>query len=335
MCLFTNYIENPKYRPNRKNGYNPPKLEDMRLKYVPTKCGRCIECRKEKKRMWIARLSEEIRVDEKALFVTLTFNNTSLEYLSKETFGRNYTKNNEELHLIVTKAVRRFLELIRKHTKKSIKHWLITEKGEDFERIHLHGIIWCDKKLLKHWRYGYSYIGTFVNEQTINYITKYMLKVCEKDKTFIGKIFTSKGIGETYVEREGKKRNRYQECKTIETYRTRKGIEVNLPQYYRLKIYNEEEREKLWIQKQEQGYRYIAGEKVSTEDIDTWENLTNYYQSRAKRLYNDDFEEWQKEKQIKRLQKMKAYRDKERTRVSKTLEARKGAESPKTHDGVY
>ena len=41
----------------------------------------------------------------------------------------------------------------------------------------------------------------------------------------------------------------------------RSGRKINLPDYYKRKIYTEEEREKLWIEKQEKGYRYIMGEK--------------------------------------------------------------------------
>ena len=49
MCLYTKYIENPKYKPNKKNNYNPPVCEDRRLFYVPVKCGKCIECKQQKK----------------------------------------------------------------------------------------------------------------------------------------------------------------------------------------------------------------------------------------------------------------------------------------------
>ena len=45
----------------------------MRTYYVPTKCGRCIECRQQRQREWIVRLSEELRENNNALFVTLTF----------------------------------------------------------------------------------------------------------------------------------------------------------------------------------------------------------------------------------------------------------------------
>lgn len=302
MCLYTKYILNPKYRPNKKNNYKPPKCEDERLKYVPVSCGRCIECRKKKKREWLVRLSEEIKEDNKCMFVTLTFSDREFNILSHKVFNR-ITQNDEEENQICIRAVRMWLERIRAKTGKSVKHWLITEKGEDFGRIHLHGIVWADTWVLNEWGYGYVSRGTYVNEQTINYITKYVTKVNEKFRNFIGKVLTSKGIGKIYIEKNrgtGK----------ADEYRTRKGFIINQPDYYRRNIYTDEERERIWIENQERGYRYICGEKVSTENLEEWENLTKYYQQRAKRLYNENETEWEADKAKKRLERMRITRAK-------------------------
>lgn len=300
MCLYTKYIENPKFKPNKKNNYRPPKCTDERLRYVPVSCGRCIECRKKKRREWLVRLSEEIKENSNCMFITLTFNEKSLRKLSKELFNRK-AQNDEEENQVCIKAVRMWLERIRAVTGKSIQHWLITEKGEDFGRIHLHGIVWAKPWILEKWGYGYVSRGTYVNEQTINYITKYVTKVNEKFKHFIGKVLCSKGIGKNYIKK-------YKGTGKEDNYRTRKGFIINLPDYYRRNIYSDEERENLWIENQEKGYRYICGEKVSTENTEEWENLTRYYQQRAKRLYNENEEEWDAEKQKKRLERMKIAR---------------------------
>lgn len=313
MCLYTKYIENPRYKPNKKNNYKPPKCTDERLKYVPVSCGRCIECRKKKKREWMVRLTEEIKSDNKCMFVTLTFSDKNFKQLAMKIFNRQ-TQNDEEENRVCTEAVRYWLERIRKESKKSIKHWLITEKGEDFGRIHLHGIIWAENWALEKWNYGYVSRGTYVNEKTINYITKYVTKVNEKFKHFIGKILTSKGIGKDYITKNkgtGKEDN----------YRTRKGFLLSQPDYYRRNIYSDEERESIWIKNQEKGYRYIYGEKVSTENIEEWENLTRYYQERAKKLYNEDENEWEADKQKKRLQRMKIARIKYLKAVNKSLKS--------------
>jgi hypothetical protein len=41
----------------------------------------------------------------------------------------------------MTEETRRCLERIRKQTGKSLKHWCVTELGEENDRIHLHGIV--------------------------------------------------------------------------------------------------------------------------------------------------------------------------------------------------
>ena len=69
------------------------------------------------------------------------------------------------------------LERIRKKTKKSIRHWFITELGEITGRIHLHGICWGNPDLVKeNWKYGFVFQGNMCNEKTVNYVVKYMLK---------------------------------------------------------------------------------------------------------------------------------------------------------------
>lgn len=307
MCLYTKYVLNPKYKPNKKNNGKPPVCRDKRLLYVPVKCGRCMECRKQKQREWVTRLSEEIRNDNRGLFVTLTIND--------ENFDKLRENEHEDGNDICTRAVRRFLERIRKDTGKSVKHWAITELGDEKGRYHLHGIFFCDPMLIKkHWQYGFVFIGTWVNEATVFYITKYMMKKNEHDPNFIGKIFASKGIGSGYFKRADAKRNQYQEKKTNETYRLRNGAKVSLPQYYRNKIYSESDKEKLWIEKQERGYRYIMGVKVNVDDEKTYNQWLEHFQQMGVDLYKDNPDEWDAAKQRERLRKMKLYRERMRSK---------------------
>ena len=49
-CLFPKLIKNPRYLPNKKNGGKPPALTDKRVEFVPVSCGKCIECRKKRRR---------------------------------------------------------------------------------------------------------------------------------------------------------------------------------------------------------------------------------------------------------------------------------------------
>ena len=143
---------------------------------------------------------------------------------------------------------------------------MVTEKGEGYGRIHLHGIVWCPKERVEQWGYGYVYIGDYVNQTTIAYVTKYMLKICEKWPDFRGKVMCSAGIGSRYEMSYNAKRNRYRGKETIETYKMEDGRELPLPKYYHDKIYTEDERENLWIIKQERGYRYIHRTERDVQD---------------------------------------------------------------------
>lgn len=271
MCLYPQLITNKKYIPTKKNP-NPPEPKDKRVLYVPIACGNCMECRKQKARAWSVRLQEEIRTNNKGEFVTLTFSNESYKKLSEEITVDGYERDNQ----IAILAVRRFLERWRKKYKKSIKHWLITELGhEGTENVHLHGIIFKDIKgnlaeqkedISKIWGYGFVYVGDYVNEKTINYCVKYATKIDEKHKEYKAKILCSKGIGEGYTTRLDANLNKYKGENTDERYTTRTGAKMNLPVYWRNKIYTEEEREKLWLQKLDKKERWVDGQKISIDN---------------------------------------------------------------------
>ena len=175
-------------------------IKDERTLYVPVGCGKCIECMNKKAREWQIRLYEEIKTTSEMKFVTLTFSEESLIKLEKETKFKNTKKILE--NEIATTGVRKFLERWRKEFKTSVKHWLVTELGHNgTERIHLHGVIFSDDEdaIIKNWKYGYIYFGTYVNEQTINYIVKYVSKIDNDHKGYIPKILTSAGIGKNFL----------------------------------------------------------------------------------------------------------------------------------------
>ena len=318
MCLYPDYLKNPKYKATKKNGGNIPPLIDKRVEYVPIGCGKCIECRSQKAREWKVRLSEEIKVSRNGKFVTLTFSDESLnkldKRLDKEEGGKELTGYNRD-NAICSLAVRLFLERWRKKYKKSVRHWLVTEiGGKRTERIHIHGIIFTEAVdcISERWGYGYVYAGEYVNQKTINYIVKYVYKIDEKHKEYKSKIYASKGIGKNYFERKDSQRNKYKKNETIETYKTSGGYELSLPIYYRNKIYTEEEREKLWIEKLDKQERWVCGVKVDiSENEDEYYKLLKEKRLMNKRLgYGDDVINWELKKyeqdrrNLKRLERM-------------------------------
>lgn len=299
MCLYPKLIENPKYKPSKRNGGNPVPCTDERKRFVPIGCGKCIECLKQKALGWSIRLNEELKVNNFAYFVTFTFAPQELMKLRKELHLR-------ECNAVAGKAIRRFLERWRKKYKKSLKHWFITELGhEGTERIHLHGIIFSNfeitqQTLADFWKYGNVDVGDYCNLQTINYIVKYVHKIDNDHKGFYGEIFCSAGIGRNYIDRTITKQiHRYREGKTIEYYRMPNGGKVALPIYYRNHLFTEDQREELWVKRIEEKKRYVLGTEI--ENINTHEGEQRYLRVLKKAQeknrdagFGDDSKQWKK-----------------------------------------
>ena len=108
-------------------------------------------------------------------------------------------------------------------------------------------------------------MGTFVNTKTINYIIKYITKIDEDHKGFKSIILSSAGIGKQYTERQDAQNNKYNGENTKETYILPNGTRTALPIYYRNKIYTDEERQKLWLNKLDKQERYVMGIKISVK----------------------------------------------------------------------
>ncbi|UPW41242.1 replication initiator protein [Sigmofec virus UA08Rod_4774] len=292
MCLYPRLIRNPRYIQNKKNGGYVPTPTDNRARFVAIGCGECIECRKKKSRDWRIRLLEEFKTNNQCSFITLTFDNDSLlkyRLLAEEELNplglNKYCDIYETDNIAAKIAIRHMLERHRKKTGKSIKHWLITERGhKNTRRIHIHGIIWykfeqrgrgnsINHDLTKLWANGWAYNGDYVGEATISYISKYITKNDVDNKHYTGKIMSSPGIGKAYILKGGK-RNVYNKDKTCETYKLPNGQEIGLPMYYRNHIYNENQREKLWMALLDKKTRYVLGTKVDvSESEDIYSNL--------------------------------------------------------------
>lgn len=319
MCLYPKLIKNKKYTPNKKNGGIIPAYTDKRVLAVPVGCGKCIECTKQRARGWQTRLKEDIRHHKNGIFVTLTFSPEEYTKLNKEI-------NQEQLEYdidnqICKLAIKRFLGRWKKHHKgKSIRHWLVTELGhQGTEHVHLHGILYATeeqkKEITKLWKYGFVWMGyenkaNYVNEKTINYITKYVSKIDFKHKEYKPIILCSPGIGKGYIDRLDHLGNKYKKNNTNETYTDRQGIKTALPIYWRNKIYTDEEREKLWIEKLDKEIRYICGEKIDiSKGMKEYYKLLEYHRSRNKTLgYGDNQKNWQKieyENQIRKITRRK------------------------------
>lgn len=329
VCLYPKLIQNRKYVANKKNGGIVPEMTDPRVKFVPIGCGKCMECLKQKGREWKVRLLEEVKHQElKGYFVTYTFSNEGyteiVNKLRKDGFDlMGYPLENQ----VCTKATRLYLERWRKKHKKSLRHWFVSELGGNkTERVHMHGIVWTDKEpeeIVKHWKYGAVTIGyrTYnqggkpinknglgsVSEKTISYITKYVTKTDLLHKEYKPIILTSAGIGKGYFNSPDANNIFYEGTETREYYRDKSGNKRALPIYYRNYLFNEDEREQLWLHKLDEGKRYVNG--VLARDDKEYYNLLNVAREKNYRLgFGNDKINWDirryeyQRKKLKQLQ---------------------------------
>lgn len=325
MCLYPKIILNKKYLPNKKNGGIVPRFprgkdgkEDRRVMYVPVGCGKCMECKKQKANEWRVRLNEEVKSNKmNCHFVTLTFSDESLKKLYNKYFSKSDIKGYLLDNEICIKAVRLFLERWRKKTKKSVKHWFITELGhEGTENVHMHGFIWTDRPsrfIDDRWGYGFVWDSVrekgYVNEQSINYVIKYCTKKDELHKEYEPKILCSAGIGKGYFDRDDWKLNKFKGKSTEQGYKSSTGVKMGLPIYYRNKIWSDREREMLWMDMLDENVRYVDGYKINMNyDIDEKE----YYRrlNKARKLnerlgYGSDEKDWNRVQYERERRRMK------------------------------
>lgn len=335
MCIYSKLVTNPKYRANKKNGGIVPPLLDKRMKQIPAGCGKCIECRKQKGNGWMVRLMEDIKDHKNGHMVTLTFSDEELKKLEDDVQAESMEKLEGYAldNAAAVKGIRRFLELWRYYEGKTIRHWLVTELGENnTERIHVHGIMYTDNPELitERWKYGFTYIGKYVSERTIKYVVKYLTKVDFKHKEYIPKMCVSPGIGKGYIERVGKKKNAYKGDKTIVTYKSRLGHEYNMPIYWRNQIWNEEQREKLWGILLDKEERWIDGVRIDLKWNDAEERETRAREDAQKKNdrlgYGNDKINWNQKRyendirNIKKLQRDRKIASQTATRGGRTAE---------------
>lgn len=316
MCLYPKRYINKKYTATEKNGGVIPTLPvighdsqgepvyDYRVLHIEIPCGQCIECRNAKAREWQVRLAEEIKAHKYNYFITLTFAPKELEQLClKSRLG--------ECNAVCGYAVRHMLERWRKDNKKSIKHWLITELGhEGTERIHMHGLLFNDKPIefgevddnhlrkWKYWKYGHIYVGEYVNNRTINYISKYITKIDNDHKGFIGQILASAGIGKQFLEKtKYSNEYKYRPRANSDYYRLENGCKVKLPTYYKNKLYNENEREQIWREFMDSEKLSVMGKEheLRTTPGKTIERIIeNAQNNNIFQGYGNDRKEWRK-----------------------------------------
>lgn len=303
MCINKKQILNRKYTMTKKNGGIVPVLRDRRQMYVMVPCGQCYVCKRKKAREWRMRLSEDLKVNKNAKVVLLTFSTESLrqitngEDLRGKKIGKPIELTGYELdNEICRRAVKAFRERWRKKYGRSIRHWLITELGTDpkkTEHVHMHGLVWIDDRYIvegdfmdeveRIWAYGMLGRGrknwetgkwdNYINEKTASYFTKYVSKRDDLHKEYNQIILTSAGIGKAFLNSVEVDNNRFRGKETNQLYQVKDGGALPMPEYFRRKLYTDEQREKLTGWMLDEGIIYIDGKPFKADVGDDKINL--------------------------------------------------------------
>lgn len=183
--------------------------------------------------------------------------------------------------------------------------------------LHLHGIVWTNEpqaQIQSKWKYGYiwpknekEWRENYVNEKTVNYLIKYVKKRDLQHKEYKPIVLTSAGIGKNYIDRPDSIKNKFNGTNTKETYTTRTGHQISMPIYWRNKIYTEEEREKLWLNRLDKNERWIRGEKIdiSENEQDYFKTLEHHRKINKRLGYGDDKINWEQKKYENKLRELK------------------------------
>ena len=239
-CLIPRSVVNPRYK--KIAPLNHYLLYGSRLDYkVPVDCGRCINCFRKYMGSWRFRLIHE--------FLSLTPEQRSRSYYVTLTIEpKFYTEKKPLLKLMV----RRFLDRARKKYGHSIRHFLVTERGEDTNRYHFHGFFFdtnvISSDIWNLWHYGYVTVFNLgdINEniyRDIAYTTTYITKgrkgslpmvLAPEDRPLV---LVSPGLGANYAKTH--KEFHHQNGILIPFAMEQNGTMRSLPRYLRQKVFDE------------------------------------------------------------------------------------------------
>ena len=107
------------------------------------------------------------------------------------------------------------------------------------------------------------------------------------------------------------RKHKYKKGETIETYRLRNGGKINLPIYYRNKLFTEKERELLFIDKIDKGIIYVLGIRVHRDDEKYYMQLLKEGRKKETMLYGNHTQEWEQQKYLNRLRRQKKKQEQE------------------------
>lgn len=262
-------------RGEKVSGPNGHDLEEtLYAKYVG--CGKCLACRINKRREWTLRLCHEEVFSSSAYFVTLTYDEDHVPF-------------DVNLNMCVSvQDIQLFMKRLRKHVAEvapdvSLRFFCNSEYGPETGRPHYHMLLFNvpDELMFQGarqirrgksvsftcpylqgiWKNGNVEFG-IASKERAGYCAKYFVdrKSIDSDlQPNFSLMSRNPGIGFSYQEKIQEKVRYY----GLRACLNSSGTYVALPRYYRNKIWNDEERRKMFIENLDQNQ-------------DDWEEMLRY-----------------------------------------------------------
>lgn len=212
-------------------------------KVVP--CGKCLPCLKNRQRDWYVRLEQELLVSKSAFFITLTYDDSCLNFV-------------DGIPVVSRRDCQTFFKRLRKRIEpEKIRYFLCSEYGPHTFRPHYHLIIFnlpnnlinneLQQFLSKVWQKGFVTVAS-VTSARINYLAKYVvtgyvLPAFYSDKSRRPFSLQSRhpGIGANYL----CPRNIERHKSLLQTTLPVQGSKKRLPRYYRDRIFDDSEKQRI------------------------------------------------------------------------------------------
>lgn len=191
------------------------KEKEFPSSWVYVRCGKCVNCLKQKRREWLLRLSYHLRFQTfPSYFVTLTYNDDSLP-----------------INGVMKKDCQDFFKRLRHSSSVPFSYFLVSEYGEHTQRPHYHFILFNysadPARIEESWKNGNIFVGD-VTDASINYCAKYFItKQIAPSGMNENFSLISKGIGKDVITVSGL-RNFAQDNGFMSYH----GIKTSIPRYW-------------------------------------------------------------------------------------------------------
>lgn len=206
-------------------------------------CGKCHDCLSRRISGWSFRLLKHGQTSQSAHFVTLTYNTDHVPL----------TKNG--LMSLDKTDLQKFFKRLRKLNKNKLSYYAVGEYGTNKQRPHYHAIIFNANPLtyerawsLNNIKIGDIHLGD-VSEASIGYTLKYICKPSQipkhrnddRKKEFS---LMSKKLGASYLTPQMVQYH-HNDMLNRMFIPISDGKKIAMPKYFKLKIYTDEQREKI------------------------------------------------------------------------------------------